>query len=181
MCYLNFSRTVICALVVELVKQLVTNEAEWDMSSSHHHHQVVLKAQIPLTVSCHPSLLVGLLDSFHFLLRASLVSQHWFIPVGKLIGRPCLWVYPCFCSSALLALFILDDLAGDCTTTVLWGATSWICLKQKPASLYSSYLAFFLNYFIKVQVVQPYDSIDLAIAWKHSSFIWSKIRYLYGC
>ena len=42
-----------------------------------------------------------------------------------------------------------------------------------------SLCSFFSKHFVKVQVVQPYNSIDTVTAWKNSCFILPEIRVPY--
>ena len=58
----------------------------------HHHYQIKLIAQIPLTLSCHPSLLAGPLDCIQCLYKADiykslLISQHWCVHVLESTGE----------------------------------------------------------------------------------------------
>ena len=76
-------------------------------------------------------------------IESLLFSQHW----QESIRQHCLWVRPCFSSSALHVLLFLLGLflrweAGSYTSAILWGIASRICSKQHATVLCSSYQAF---------------------------------------
>ena len=72
---------------------------------------------------------------------------------------------------SLMKWFVRWKASGH-TITVLWDATSRICSRQHVTLLYSSHLTF-SEYFVRVQVIHLYSSIDTATAWKKSCFILS--------
>ena len=115
----------------------------------HHHHRVVLTAQRSLTLSCYPSLSVGLLACILCPHRIDikkislLISQHLYIHVLESIREHCLWVYPCSSISTLCVLFILLEWfvrwePSGHTVAVLWAVVS----RQHAAFLCSSHQAF---------------------------------------
>ena len=72
-------------------------------------------------------------------------------------------------------LIHLTRMFYDYTTAVLWGAAFRICSKHYAAFLYTSHLAFFPGW-VRVQVVQPGSSSDMATVWKHSCLILSNFH-----
>ena len=147
-----------------------------------HHHDVVLLAQICMTLFHHlslsPSLPAGLLDYLLCPYQAVvdkflLVSQHLHIHVKGSIGERCLWVCPYFSDSVLHVLFVLFGWflrweVSICTTAVLWDVTSWIC------SIFVQFLSsFFSICLVIIRVVNLCHKIDMITAWKKLHFILS--------
>ena len=76
--------------------------------------------------------------------------------------------------SLSLVISFYRPLPSNC---YLWGTASRICSKQHTAFLCTSHVFFFYKCSVKVHVVQPYNSIDIATTWKDSRFILSQLDF----
>ena len=119
----------------------------------HHHWSASMDSLDYLTICPYgQSLLADTLDGTQCLHRADkcksmLIGQHLCVCVWESTERLCLWVCPCFSSSAQHVLFVWHGWfvrweASVSKAAVLWGAASRIRLKQYFAFLCSSHLAF---------------------------------------
>ena len=161
---------------------------DWNSSGNHHHYcyQVVLRAQISLTLSLSirpycPSLPAGLSNYSLYPHRTDinkflLMGQYWHVHVKESIEErhmnPSLLLQQCHaCLVRLTWLFNrweVSDRAAFVREVLLPGFVQY--------SSYHSFLvpvSLLLNAFLRVHVVHLYSSIDTTTAWKKSRFISS--------
>ena len=141
----------------------------------HHHHEDMLIACIPLAFSWHPSLCIWnfLFTTLttHTELIKVFAGQQKCVCMSESIREHHLWIHPYIFISAqhvlfaYLGLLVRWKVSGH-TAAILWGAPSRICSKEHAVSLGSSHEAF--SYGISLESkVQPYNSTDIATAWKN--------------